>query len=111
MSDAIRFHLDESVNPAIADGLKRYGIDVTTSHHTELLGASDEKHLAFALSEKRVIVTHDDDFLAVADQGTEHAGIAYCHAKARTIGEIIDALVLIHRCLSPDEMHNHIEFL
>jgi hypothetical protein len=36
MSERIRFHLDENVAPAIALGLRRYGIDVTTTNEVEL---------------------------------------------------------------------------
>jgi hypothetical protein len=35
MSERIRFHLDENVDPAIALGLRRYGINVTTTNHVE----------------------------------------------------------------------------
>ena len=31
MLRTIRFHLDEDTDPAIAEGLRRHGIDVTTS--------------------------------------------------------------------------------
>ena len=31
MSQTIKFHLDENVNNAVADGLKRRGVDVTTT--------------------------------------------------------------------------------
>jgi hypothetical protein len=41
MPPAIRFHLDEDTDPAIAAGLRRYRIDVTTSQETRLLGVVD----------------------------------------------------------------------
>jgi hypothetical protein len=107
----IRFHLDESVDPAVADGLRRRGVDVTTSQGAELLGAEDGTQLEHALAESRVLVTHDEDFLALARAGTEHAGIAYCHPEARSIGQIIAGLLLIGDCLSASEMRNHVEFL
>jgi hypothetical protein len=63
------------------------------------------------LAEQRVIITHDEDFLAIAGSGIPHAGIAYCHVQSRSIGQMIAALLLIYDCLSPAEMQNHIEFL
>jgi hypothetical protein len=75
------------------------------------LDASDEKQLAFALSESRVLVTHDEDFLARAKAGVEHAGIAYCHPQLRSIGQIIAGLLLLRDCLTSDDMKNHVEFL
>lgn len=108
---AIRLHLDENVSPAVADGLRRRGVDVTTSQDVGLLGASDTVHLDFAVAEQRVIFTQDDDFLAIVKQGVEHAGIVYCRQQTRTIGQILGGLLLIADCLTAEEMRNHIEFL
>ncbi len=33
MAEKIKFHLDENVENAVAQGLKRRGIDVTTTHN------------------------------------------------------------------------------
>ena len=49
MQKKIKFHLDENVNNAIANGLRVRGIDVTTSSEQGLIGASDEQQLAYAL--------------------------------------------------------------
>ena len=59
----IRYHLDESVRTAIAVGLRSHGVDVTSTVEAGLLGAADEDQFAHALTEGRVIVTHDDGFL------------------------------------------------
>lgn len=95
----------------MADGLRRRGVDVTTSQEAGLLRASDEQQLTFARLQHRVLVTHDEDFLALAKQGTIHAGIAYCHPETRTVGQIISHLLLIRDCLSPEEMPQYVEFL
>lgn len=110
MSD-IRFHLDESVDPDIASGLRRRGVDVTTSQEQRLLGSDDDLQLKFATAHDRVLVTHDEDFFLLARSVSDHAGIAYCHQQTRSIGEIIAALLLIRECLSTTDMQNHIEFL
>ena len=70
MTDRIRFHCDENVDSAVADGLRRRGVDVTMPSDVGLIGASDEDRLAFAIAQSRVVVTHDDDFLAMAQRGT-----------------------------------------
>lgn len=72
MLGTIRFHLDENVSNVIADGLRRRGIDVTTTPEQGLIASSDEVQLAFASSQGRVIFTQDDDFLRL-----HHAGIVY----------------------------------
>jgi predicted nuclease of predicted toxin-antitoxin system len=111
MSDGIRFHLDENVNPVVALALRRHGIDVTTTVEANLRSSNDERQLAYALEENRVMVTHDDDFLRLAAATTNHPGIAYCHKEARTIGQIISALHLIYQVLTPDEIRGRVEYL
>ena len=38
VSDQIKFQLDENVNPAMAAGLRRRGVNVTTSQDLDMLG-------------------------------------------------------------------------
>lgn len=111
MPQTLRFHLDEHVPGAMAAGLRRRGIDVTTAADANLLGASDEEHLAFATSQGRVIYTNDEDYLVLHDQGVKHSGIAYCHQQKHSIGDAIRALVLLWDVLDPDDMKNHVEFI
>jgi hypothetical protein len=107
----IRLHLDESVSPAVAAGLRQRGIDVSTTADAELSGATDAEQIAFALAAERVIVTHDSDFIVHHAAGTPHAGIAYCHQDKYQIGELVRLLVLLHGCFSDEETRGHLEFL
>ncbi len=111
MARTIRFHLDEHADAAIADGLRRRGIDVTTTQEAGLLHASDIEHLAFLRAQGRVVFTEDADFLRLDAAGENHPGIAYCHQQTRSIGEILRALVLIWEILEPEEMRNHVEYI
>ena len=111
MSNKIKFHLDENVSNAIANGLRIRGIDTTTSVEALLIGVSDQQQLAYALSEKRVIFTFDDDFLSLAATGIEHSGIIYTRQQRQSIGKVVSDLVLIWECLEPEYMYNKIEFL
>jgi len=111
MLGRIRYHLDENVNLAIAQGLRRAGIDVTTSRDVGLLGKSDLEHLLFAKSQKRILLTHDDDLLVLAHRGYEHYGIAYCRKDDRSTGYIIRMLILLYEVALPDEMKGKIEYL
>ena len=56
MSELIRFHLDENANNAIADGLKRRGIDVTVSVQANLMSATDREQLAYAHTHKPLAI-------------------------------------------------------
>jgi predicted nuclease of predicted toxin-antitoxin system len=78
MTQKIRFHLDENVNGAIADGLRRHSIDVTTTADVNLIAATDELQLQFALTHRRIIFTQDTDFLKLHNAGVEHCGIVFC---------------------------------
>lgn len=111
MSRTIRFHLDENSPAAIADGLRRRGIDVTTTPESGLVGASDEEQARYALAEGRVIFTQDQDFLRIHASGTPHAGIAYCHQRKRSIGAIIAGLTQIWELMEPEEMRNWLVYV
>ncbi|MGK7925803.1 MAG: DUF5615 family PIN-like protein [Spirulina sp.] len=111
MSNRIRFHLDEQVKTVIAKQLRRRGIDVTTTVEAKLRMANDDLQFAFICQEKRVLFTQDDDFLKIASRSRDHPGIAYCKQGSRSIGQIIESLVLIYEVYSPEEMFGRIEFL
>ena len=111
MPRTIRFHPDEHVNPAVADGLRRRGIGVTTTADAGLLGAEDAHHIAFAVAGGRVIFTNDADFLRLHDQGAAHPGIVYSLQQNRSVGEVIRVLELIREILEPHEMANRVEFI
>lgn len=111
MTRTIRFHLDEHVDPAVAEGLRRRGIDVTTTEDAGLSGAGDPLHIDFARAQGRVICTSDSDFLRHHAAGGEHAGLAYFHQQERSVGELIRALEFIWIALEPEEMRNQVEYL
>jgi predicted nuclease of predicted toxin-antitoxin system len=111
MSRTIRFHLDENVSNAIANGLRIRGIDVTTTPEEGLTGVTDSEQLVFVMSQGRVIFTQDTDFLRLHQAGVGHPGIVYCSQGSRSIGEIVRGLCLIWELLEPIEMRGCVEFL
>ena len=111
MSGQIKFHLDENVSNAVAEGLRRRGINVTTTPEQNLIGVSDLEQLAFAKQHHRVIFTHDDDFLRLHRDTVVHSGIVYCHQGSRTIGEIVKTLALLWEWVEPEDMVGQIEFI
>jgi predicted nuclease of predicted toxin-antitoxin system len=111
VSEKIRSHLDENADPAIAAGLRRYGIDVTTTQEVRLLNRSDEEQLKYICENNRVIFTQDTDFLRIASYNQNHPGVTYCQKGTRSIGEIIAGLHLIYEVFSPEEMIGQVEFL
>jgi uncharacterized protein with PIN domain len=110
VSSSIRFYLDEHIPNAIAEGVRRRGIDVLTISEAGKLGASDEEHFAFARQQGRVIVTHDTDFLRLAADSSDHSGVVYA-PQERTIGEMVRKLSLIARVIKEEKMRGHIEYI
>lgn len=108
--EQIKFYLDEHIPSAVAGGLRRRGVDVLTVQEAGRSGLTDPEQLRFALSEQRVLVTMDSDFLILASQGASNAGIAYASSRM-SIAEMIRAIVLLCDVLSPADMTNHVEFL
>jgi predicted nuclease of predicted toxin-antitoxin system len=111
MPGQIKFHLDENVSNAVAEGLRRRGVDVTTTPEQNLIGVSDQEQIAFAREQQRVIFTQDDDFLKLHQSKVSHSGIAYCHQGSRSIGEIVKTLALIWEWVEPEDMIRQVEFI
>ena len=107
----MKFYLDEHIPSALADGLRRHGVDVLTVQEAGRVGEADEEQMSFAREQSRVIVTFDDDFLLLDSHGVAHAGIAFASDQRRTIGELIQSLLLMDGAMEPKEMENHVEFI
>jgi hypothetical protein len=102
--------MDEHVPRAVAEGLRRRGVDVVRAQDVGLLEADDEQHRVFALAEGRVIVTQDADFLRFHAAGRPHAGIVYAPQQT-AIGAFVRSLILICDVLSAEEVVGHVEFV
>ena len=111
MAEKIKFHLDENVTSAVVQGLRRRGIDVTTTPEKSLIGVPDKLQLEFAISQNRVIFTQDADFLRMNQANSNHCGIVYSHQGNKSIGEIIRGLILIWELLEPSDMIGKVEFI
>jgi hypothetical protein len=74
------------VRKHVADGLRRIGIDVTTTTDARLVGASDVQQLAYAIANGRVVFTEDRDFLALAASShlRRERGV---HPQAKLLGQ------------------------
>lgn len=111
MSERIRYHLDENVDIDVARGLRRYGIDVTTTQDSGLRTTQDVDQWRFARSTGRILVTHDSDFLVYASQSTDHAGIVYCQMRTRSVGEILRSLILLYEVYTAHETVGRVEYI
>ena len=91
MENTLIQHIE--ISPGIRGGKPRLaGTRITVADiaimHLKLGQSVDEIATEYdlPLSEGRVLVTHDADFLRYHAEGVEHAGIAYCKKGSRTVG-------------------------
>ena len=110
MSNDIKFQMDEHIALAVTTGLRRRNIDVLSTPQAGLIGASDKDQLFFATRQQRVMVTQDDDLLALHAQGIEHTGIIFIQ-PGKSIGYMVRGLHFIYQIMTAEAMRNHIEFL
>jgi hypothetical protein len=103
--------MDQHFPGPASQGLRRHGIDVLTAQEAGRCGLPDADQLAFATTEDRVMVTFDTDYSALHQSGVAHAGIAWCPEQKYSVGQLIQALLLLHGVLDRDAMRNHVEYL
>ena len=111
MNDRIRLFLDEHIDAAIAAGLRRNGIDVETVVELGRRGVANIDYVIYALAERRVIVTFDQDYLAIHATGVNCAGIAFFPYGHPAIGHVVSSLVILHGVYGSDAMANVVQYL
>jgi hypothetical protein len=109
--EAIRFYLDENMPVAVADQLRSRGIEAVTARDLETLGDTDINHLERATAMGYVLCTYDSDFVKLAAEGAEHAGIIFGHFNQHGIGEWVKGLILYHAAYTAEDMRNRVEYL
>ena len=109
MNAEIRFYLDEHVNHALRNVLRRRHYDVVTVVDAGLVGQTDEAQLAYAAGAGRVLVTQDRDFLRLHGQGFAHAGIVY-FPQNTPIREMIEAVLLVAGAMTAEEIRGTIQY-
>ena len=110
MAERIRFHLDESVNVRVARALRRYGCDVTTTNEAGIRTQPDPVQRIYARDAGRVIVTRNADFLRFASQEADHPGVVFWSQTSRSLGEVIENLILLYEVFIAEEMNGRVEY-
>ncbi len=107
--------MDHHVPAAIADGLRRRGVDVLTAYEDGAAELDDPDLLSRTTQLGRVLFSQDRDLLILADQwlraGRNFGGLVHAHQLSVTIGEAVRDLTLIAQVLEPEDMQNHVEFI
>ncbi|MBZ0318395.1 MAG: DUF5615 family PIN-like protein [Anaerolineae bacterium] len=107
----LRFYFDESVELAVSEQLAAGKIDVVSAHSLEKLGDEDINHLQRATELGRVLCTYDSDFLILAAEGVEHAGIVYAQQQKTSIGDWVRGIRVLHTRMTAEESQGQVIFL
>jgi hypothetical protein len=110
----IELYLDEDVNVLIANLLRGRGFNVVTTRDEGQLQKSDVQQLAYAISQKRALVTHNRaDFEELAQQsqqdGLAHYGLIL--ATRHRPYELVRRLTIILNHVTADEMVNQVRYI
>lgn len=106
----IKFYCDEHIDRSVVKALNLCDADVVTVVDMGMTGRSDEILLAWAHSEKRAVITRDQDFLRLHAQGAAHSGIVFANSF-KSVEEIISGTRLVFGAMSADEMIGHVEYI
>lgn len=113
----IRFAADEDLDNHIVRGLRHrlVDIDIVRVQDAALRGAPDADVLVWAALSGRVLLSHDASTMTAAAysriaRGEDMPGVILIpHSLA--IGAVLDDLVLIAECSTPEEWVSHVRFL
>jgi predicted nuclease of predicted toxin-antitoxin system len=107
--------MDVHVRHAITEGLRTREVDVLTAQEDGTATLEDDQLLDRAGKLRRVIFTHDEDFLSEAvrrmDQGIPFTGVIYIHQMKVSVGRCIEDLEFIAKAGEPEDFENRIEYL
>lgn len=114
LHNAPKLHLDEHLSPRLSVQLRQYGFDVVCSHEVNLLSESDEKQMAFAVSENRALVTANfSDFVFLHEHylamNKIHWGIVLSTQEPVPI--LLRRLLRFLNTIKADELMNTIRWL
>lgn len=111
----VGLYLDVHIPRAIAEQLRRRGVDVVTAIEDGYDQLSDEDLLDRASSLGRVLFTQDIRFKALAEdwqrQGRPFGGLLFGHQRGATIGKYVSDLELVAKATDPGDWVGVIERL
>jgi hypothetical protein len=113
----IKIYIDEDAGQkGLVNALRSRGLTVLTALEAALIGASDEKQLAYATECDCVLYSHNaSDFHRLNTEwvsaGREHAGMILAPQQRFSVGEQLRRILRIRAALSAESMRSRVEFL
>ena len=112
---SVAFYFDHNMQTAVVASLRANGFDVLTALEDEYDRHPDEDVLDRAMFLKRVVVTHDQDFLEIAAdrqiRSEEFPGIIFSHSGKSSIGTMVADLTLISEAATYEELLNQVTWI
>lgn len=115
MTELIRLYFDEdAMRTNLIRALRARHADVTTALEAQLMGRSDEDHLAYAMGQNRVVFSFNrGDFVQLHKtylaNGRRHAGIIV--SDQLETGLLVRRLLKLLDARSAEDMRDRLEFL
>ncbi len=110
----VSLYFDHNINRAIAQGLRRRGVDVLTAAEDGAHRLPDDKLLDRATALGRVLVSADTDFIEEAHRrqtnGVPFSGVVIGR-QGLPIGLCVEQLELIAKVSEPDDFSDTLVFL
>lgn len=111
----VALYMDVHVPQAVAQQLRRRGVDVLTAVEDGAAELPDDDLLGRSTELGRLIITFDVRFKALAEgwqgSGRRFCGMAYAHPLRTSIGQLVVDLELIAKATEPEHWQNTIEIL
>jgi len=109
-----KLHLNEHISPRLAEQLRKYGFDVTSTLEVGMVEADDDEQLMYAASEQRAIVTFNHKDFATRHkqyiaEGKEHWGIVL--STEETTDVLRHRLLRLLNSLTAEQLKNDIRWL
>jgi hypothetical protein len=111
----VALYMDVHVPEAVTEQLRRRQVDVLTAIDDGAAELDDDQLLDRASQLRRVVVTFDIRFKAMAESrqriGPPFSGLIYAHPMRVSIGQLVQNLELIAKATEPDEWIGWVEHL
>ncbi len=109
-----KLHLNEHLSPRLAEQLRKYGFDVTSTIELGMAEADDAEQLGFAASQQRAFVSFNHKHFAILHaqymaEGKEHWGVIL--STEENIGVMRRRLLRLLNTLSAEELKNQMRWL
>ncbi len=111
----VRLYFDEDVSAGVVENLRQRGFDVLSARDAARLHLEDDAQLAFAIAEKRALVSHNRcDFEARHQrylvEGRAHYGIILVKRRPSDLAVVAKLLSLLNSVTS-EEMINQLRYV